>query len=294
MFCFEEIYKAYLKCRKRKRNTLNALVFEQNLIENICNLETSLNNYTYTPKRSVCFLTTTPKLREVFAADFSDRVIHHLIVPILEQIYEPKFIYDSYSNRKNKGIHNASKRAIHFIKATKYYLQLDVKNFFYSIDKNILFYKLKDEIINNYNKVKNSLIKVHEMLWIVNKIIYHDVTKNVIIKGSKKTFLNIPPHKTLFKVHKSNNQGLDFLGYILRPNYTLCKKRVVNNYKYKKAKYLDKYEQSNTNMSIEEIKKFLEVQASFFGHIKHSNSYNLKKTIGDIDEKKYINFNLFN
>lgn len=88
---------------------------------------------------SVCFLTTSPKLREVFAADFSDRVIHHLIVPILEQIFEPKFIYDSYSNRKDKGIHQASKRARCFLRASKYYLQLDIRNFFYTIDKNILF-----------------------------------------------------------------------------------------------------------------------------------------------------------
>ena len=369
MFNFEELYKAYIKCRKRKRNTINALCFEQNLIENLINLETSLNNYTYTPKRSVCFLTTSPKLREVFAADFSDRVIHHLIVPILEQIFEPKFIYDSYSNRKDKGIHQASKRARYFLRASKYYLQLDIRNFFYSIDKNILFYKLKDEIINNYNKVKNSLIQMNEMLWLVNKTIYHDVTKNVIIKGNKKTFLNIPPHKTLFKVDKSkglpignlssqffanvymndfdnfikrelkckrylryvddfvlfenskeilmqyhkkivsflennlrlklrenyilkeNDKGLDFLGYIIRPNYNLTRKRVVNNYKYKKAKFLENYEKEKGKVSLEEIKKFVSIQASFLGHIKHSNSYNLKKTIGEIDEEKYIKFN---
>ena len=132
MFIFKEIYQSYLKCRKRKRNTINALKFEYDLVQNLCNLETSLNNKAYTPKRSVCFLTTSPKLREVFAADFSDRVIHHLIVPILEQIYEPIFIYDSYSCRKNKGIHYAVQRARKFSKSSKYYLQLDIKNFFYS------------------------------------------------------------------------------------------------------------------------------------------------------------------
>ena len=54
MFEFKEIYQAYIKCRKLKRNTFNALNFELNLIENLCNLETSLNNKTYTFKRSVC------------------------------------------------------------------------------------------------------------------------------------------------------------------------------------------------------------------------------------------------
>ena len=114
MFNFKEIYEAYLQCRKRKRNTINTLHYEANLIENLCNLETLLNKGAYKPKRSVCFLTTSPKLREVFAADFSDRVVHHIVVPILEQLWEPCFIHDSYSNRKNRGIHHASKRAEHF------------------------------------------------------------------------------------------------------------------------------------------------------------------------------------
>jgi len=188
MFTYKEIVAAYMKCRKGKRNTYNALKFEQNLCENLCDLETSLNNRTYTPKRSVCFLTTSPKLREVFAADFSDRVVHHLITPVLEQIYEPKFIYDSYSCRVGKGIHAAQKRALKFSRATKYYLQLDIKNFFYAIDKQILFKMLNRAIVANYHKVENTAIDMHEMLWIVHKTIFHDVTQNVFIKGNKKRF----------------------------------------------------------------------------------------------------------
>jgi hypothetical protein len=53
---------------------------------------------------------------------------------------------------------------------------------------------------------------------------------------------------------KSHKDGLDFLGYIIRPNYILTRQRVVNNYKYKKAKYLQNYEQQKGKMSLEEIK----------------------------------------
>ena len=59
----------------------------------------------------------------------------------------------------------------------------------------------------------------------------------------------------------------------------------MNNYKCKKAKYLKNYEDKKGKMELEEIKKFLSVQASFVSHTKHSNSYNLNKTIGAIDEK---------
>jgi len=37
-------------------------------------------------------------------------------------------------------------------------------------------------------------------------------------------------------------------------------------------------------MSLEEIKKFLSVQASFVSHIKHSNGFNLTKKVGVLDE----------
>ena len=43
-------------------------------------------------------------------------------------------------------------------------------------------------------------------------------------------------------------------------------------------------------MSHEEIKKFLSVQASFESHIKHSNSFNLMKNIGVLDEKNPFDY----
>jgi len=362
MVTFKALYEAYLRCRKHKRNTHNALAFELNLIENLTHLETSLNNYSYTPSRSVCFLTTSPKLREVFAADFKDRVVHHLIVPVLEQVFEPKFIHDSYSNRKNRGTHMAVKRAQKFTRATTYYLQLDIKNFFYSVDKVKLFEMIKQELVSNYHKVIHTTIALPKMLWILNKIIFHDVTRGVVIKGDKKLIAKLPANKTLFKVPKShalpignltsqffanvymngfdnfvkrklkvkyylryvddfvlfstsseqleswkneiegyllrelslalrddlrlrkNSDGLDFLGYIVRPHYMLSRQRVVQNFKQKKAHYLQKYENQKGTMGLEEIKKFLSVQASFMGHIKHANSYNLQEKIGRLNE----------
>jgi len=80
MFSFENIYRVYKECVKHKRNTLNALSFETNLVENICNLEEEPKNGTYQIGKSICFLASSPKIREIFAADFRDRVVHHLLV----------------------------------------------------------------------------------------------------------------------------------------------------------------------------------------------------------------------
>ena len=366
IFNFEMLYKAYIKCRKNKRNTTNALKFEQNLIENLCNLEISLKTRNYKPSRSIVFLSNSPKLREIFAADFTDRVVHHLIVPHLQKAFEPKFIYDVYNNLENKGIHQAIKRAKQFANRDKngFYMQLDIKSFFYNIDKDILYEKISRVITNS------------DILWLTKVIIDNDVTKNYHFKGDIKKLELLPSHKTLFKIDKNKGlpignltsqcfaniymndfdnfvkrvlkcksyiryvddfvifssskeeleelkiiiedylyfklklelrndtkcksvkDGLDFLGYIIRPNYILVRNRVVNNYKYKKAKYLEKYESLRGNMSLEEIKKFLSVQNSFVSHIKHANSYTLKQKIGEIDNEKYIDkintFGFFN
>jgi hypothetical protein len=92
MFSFKNIYKAYKDCIKNKRNTLNALNFEANLIENLCNLEQELKSKSYKIGKSICFLAHSPKLREVFTADFKDRVVHHILINKIEPFYEKKFI----------------------------------------------------------------------------------------------------------------------------------------------------------------------------------------------------------
>lgn len=45
-----------------------------------------------------------PKLREVFAADFRDRIIHHIIMQRLEPLFEKFFIEDTFNCRKGKGV----------------------------------------------------------------------------------------------------------------------------------------------------------------------------------------------
>ena len=361
MFSYENIYSSYKECRKNKRNTHNALAFEMDLVQNLWQLHYELNTKTYKIGRSICFLTTSPKLREVFAADFRDRVVHHILVRELEKIYEPKFINDVYNNRKGKGIHKAMKKAQSYMNATYggYYLQLDIKGFFYNLDKNILFKQILDTNINRYKD---------EILYLANKIIYHDPTKNYSFKGDRTKLSLLPEHKTLFKLakhkglpignltsqffaniymngfdnyvkrvlkvkhyiryvddfvlfdnskerlhtlHKEIEQylqghlklslrydsklkkhstGLDFLGYIIRENYILTRKRVVNNYKYKKAKYLDAYERQKGKMKLSEIKAFLSVKASFEAHFKHSNSYNLYQKIGVLNENNPFDY----
>ena len=196
LLSFRSIYDAYLDCRRRKRGTINALRFEADLLANLFDLALDLQKGRYRPSRSVCFVTRSPKLREIFAADFRDRIVHHLVVRELEKIWDPRFIHDSYASRKGKGIHSAVERLQGFMrkvsrngKRAGYFLQLDVRSFFMSIDKRVLFSLFDRD--PKASEVLRALLSV---------LIFHDPTTDYHFRGDRKLLNAIPPHKTLFKV----------------------------------------------------------------------------------------------
>jgi hypothetical protein len=88
--------------------------FAYNLEENLFSLEKRLQNRTYKPTGSIAFIVQKPKIREIFAADFQDRVIHHLLYNYLAPIFERIFIYDSWACREGKGTHGAMLRLQQF------------------------------------------------------------------------------------------------------------------------------------------------------------------------------------
>ena len=350
IFSFGNIYKCYLKCRRNKRNTVNALKFELNAEENILKLEKALKNKTYHPSRSILFFVKKPKLREIFAADFRDRVVHHALVSYLEPIFEKIFIYDSFSCRKDKGTHKGVKRLQSFIgKASQngvvktYYLQLDIKSYFTSINKEILFNLIKRRT-NNKN-----------VLWLTEKIIFNDCTKNYILRNKLNLFDKLACEKSLFgkenkvgvpignltsqffanvylneldqfvkhslrcryyvrytddfvlldsskeklsgwieeigeflesrlklrfnprrtKLQPVSN-GVDFLGYIIRKDYILVRRRVINNMdiklRYSKQRGLK-------GLNYEMLEGLRSSLQSYLGHFRWANSYRLKERL---------------
>ncbi len=88
--------------------THNALAFERRLEDNLCALREELESGNYRPGEFVAFLLEKPTRREIFAADFRDRVMHHVLAGHLEPRWERRFIHDSYACRKRKGTLNRS------------------------------------------------------------------------------------------------------------------------------------------------------------------------------------------
>ncbi len=189
------ILKAYLDCRKTKRKTINALKYELNLENNLADLRHDLINQIYYPSRSIYFVVTIPKPREIFAAEFNDRITHHILINQVQSIWEKHFfIQDSYACRKGKGHHYGVSRIAVYAKQYKYYGQFDIANFFSSINKDVL-YECFAKVIREVHRPE---FWKKEVLWLAKVIIFHNPTENYYYKGDPKLQRLVPSGKSLF------------------------------------------------------------------------------------------------
>lgn len=353
----ENLYRQYLRCRRNKRNTVNALRFEAQQEKALILLREALVERTYQPGRSVCFFTTRPKLREIFAADFRDRVVHHVLVDYLEKIWEPIFIHDSYACRKGKGVHAGVARLQTFIRQATangtrpaWYLQLDIRNYFMRIDKQILLDLLTPKL------------KDDTALWLTRLLVNHDCTRDYVMRGAPELLARIPPHKTLFgtapgkglPIGNLNSQffanvylngldqfvkhelkcrhylrycddfvllaqspeqlvewrgriegwlrehlrlelnprqvlvpvsnGVNFLGYIVRRDYLLVRRRVVNHLRerlavYEKRLVTDGPGWRRYDFDAGALDELAAVLASYWGHFRRADSFDLRQSL---------------
>lgn len=204
----EAVFEAYFDCRKNKRNTLNALKFEKNFESNLFELIDDLKSGNYEPRRSIAFIVTRPVKREIFAADFRDRIVHHLLINRLTPLFEQEFIFDSYSCRVGKGTHFGIRRINDFITSCSqnysrscYILKLDIRGFFMHINRKILYDRLQRLIRDGYRESDRELV-----IGLCRKLIFNDPVKNCIIKGSRKDWEGLPANKSLF--HSAPGCGL--------------------------------------------------------------------------------------
>ena len=201
---------AYLEARRHKRFKANTLQFSQAVEINIRYLNNQINSRQYKIKPSLCFIAFNPIKREIFAGDFSDRVIHHLIFEKLNRYYENIFINDCYSCRKNRGTSYGVKRANKFMRAVSYnyqrsayVLKLDIKGYFMNIDRHILYGQNK-KLIKKFFKKQPA--EINEILYLLKKIIFNDPTINCKLRGKKEDWQGLPKNKSLFSA--SPNKGL--------------------------------------------------------------------------------------
>lgn len=191
-FLFSDLLRAYDDCRRNKRNTESAFAFELNYERELIKLRDELQAGTYHPGRSICFVITRPKPREVWAAKFRDRIVHWLLHNHIAERFMRSFIADSCACIPGRGTLYGAKRLEHHIRSASqnwsrpcYYLKCDVANFFVSLDKEVLWNLLA--------------AKIHEpwWRWLAHTIYFHDPRANFEYHGDPKLLERVPPHKRL-------------------------------------------------------------------------------------------------
>lgn len=193
-FSFRDLVAAYFDCRRTKRNRPSALAFEQDLEANLARLHDELAAGAYRPGRSICFVIRRPKPREVWAADFRDRVVHHLLYNRIAPGIERAFITDSCACIPGRGTLYAARRIEAKVRSITQawsvparYLKCDIANFFVRIDKRILRERLAARIPDAW------------WLQLAELILFHDPRADVEVRGTAADLALVPPHKSLFR-----------------------------------------------------------------------------------------------
>lgn len=140
-FSIPSLYQGYYDARKGKRTSRACFFFERQLAAQINELHKTLTAGTYKPRPYNTFEIYAPKKRSISAPAFRDRVVQHSIYNLIRPIFDRTFIDQSFACRIGKGTHAASdyvQAALKQAPRDSYVLQLDIKRYYYSLDRAIL------------------------------------------------------------------------------------------------------------------------------------------------------------
>lgn len=312
----DNIRMAYHKAvRGGNRYGLSHLIFKENLEYNLFLIQQELASGTYIVGDYYTFKVYEPKERLIYALPFKDRVVQHAIHNIISPIFEKTFYPCSFACRTNKGTHKGVKAVQATIRRLAksgkvFFLKMDFYKYFNSINGKLLLDEVKRKIkdldvlellklfindigihignllsqlfANIYGHIFDRFIKTK--LRVKNYFRYMDDT--VILSNNKAEIIYIQKVLQRFismfmrlKFSKwfidgVESKSLNFLGYRIRENYKLVRKDSVIRAKRKIKKY-------KKNDEITKLKMFL---ASWGGHLKSADSWNLVKFINQEEQ----------
>lgn len=147
----ETLVRAHKKALAGKRSNQHATKSNYHFMSELLKVQHELIDSTYVPRPYRQKIITEPKVRQIKAPAFRDRIVHHAIHSVLSPFYERHFIYDSYACRQGKGIHKAMARVQQFLRANPdvYVCRIDISKYYGSVNHqklhDLLARKIKDE-----------------------------------------------------------------------------------------------------------------------------------------------------
>lgn len=218
-------------CCKHKKMSSQCVMYRLSWHLDILNLAYEVQNRIYHPTTSICFVVTRPKLREVFAANFRDRIVQHWLCLRLEPLFEQRFVEQgnvSFNCRTgfgtlacvNKIARDANIISEGYTKEA-WYGQFDVQGFFMSIDCDVLLKYLLPFIKEKWSYWDRTPFEkdLDLVLWLTEVIIRHRPQDDCIRKGNIRLWKYLPKNKSLFHTKPMKGEPIGNLTSQLFANF---------------------------------------------------------------------------
>jgi retron-type reverse transcriptase len=131
---FDNLCRAAQRAARGKKKVAGVARFLERLEPEALSLLRELEEGSYRPGRAFAFVIRDPKERTITAASFRDRVVHHALIDPLEPLFDRRMVFESFACRRGKGTHAALAHARRCVRRRAWFLKLDIRSFFPSID----------------------------------------------------------------------------------------------------------------------------------------------------------------
>ena len=216
-----DLYQAYYSARRHKSRRSYVRKWESNLKQNMEGLCDDLYYRRYKPQPSKCFIVDYPKKREIFAAQFRDRIVHHLYFNYTHELFERTFIQDSYSCIKGRGTHYGIGRITDFCRKEShnwqrrcYVMLLDIRGYFMHIVRKRLLEiatgSLRKMSTHRFSRDTSAtwgdMLDMGLVEWLTEVIVMLDPKDHCIIAGNPSDWIGLDPAKSM--LHLEDGLGL--------------------------------------------------------------------------------------
>lgn len=266
------------RARKGKTNTYGVKRYDNRPDLSLGLIKQQLSDGIYKTSPYHVFKIYEPKEREIYQLPYyPDRIVHHILMNVLESIFVKWLVPDTYSCIKGRGIHALAKKIegdlYNHTEETKYCLKLDIKKFYPSIDQDILIKilnkKIKDKWvmciltgiiksvangvpIGNYLSQFFANIYLNQIDHWIKEVLhikyYYRYCDDIVIldtssKHLYKTYRQISQKLSFIKLKLKKpklfhtNVGVDFIGYVFIPNHSKLRKDIKTRYLRSVCKY---------------------------------------------------------
>lgn len=207
-----DLYQAFYSAQRHKSKRSYVRKWQRNLKQNMESLCDDLYYRRYKPLPSKCFIVEYPKKREIFAAVFRDRIVHHLYFNYTHELYERTFIADSYSCIKGRGTLYGIRRIADMCRKESqnwqrrcYAFHLDIRGYFMHINRKRLL-EITTELLRNMashhlsetdRRTWGDVLDMNFLTWLTGVIILLDPKENCIIVGNPSAWDDLDPSKSL-------------------------------------------------------------------------------------------------